>query len=266
MKKNIKVVASLAFVALLAASCDGSAITKEEAIKRVKNIAEHESETATEVLEKGVHFSFKLKTVIESVTTSGSIDVYFAENYFHVSSSAKIDGDNTKANTKADVYLGQKDNDFYAIDAANKKYAVLTSADAANLIGSVKSLVDDSLEEGSSSSLSSMLATFPQSSSTTEIAGYKHVYEMKSKGEGHLYLKSVRTYTGSDDESKKSESSTKVVVDNYRLSSFESLTSVLNSYISVKANAKYSISKSLPNVNGMEKVASIEMPSLVLPQ
>ena len=48
MKKNIKTIASLAFVALLAASCDGSNITKEEAQKRAKNVADHESETASE--------------------------------------------------------------------------------------------------------------------------------------------------------------------------------------------------------------------------
>ena len=110
------------------------------------------------------------------------------------------------------------------------------------------------MDLGSSDSLKKMLATFPQSSSTTEIDGYKHAYEMKSKGEGHLCLKSTTSYT--DKEDKKSEIVYKLVVDNYRFASYDFSTSTTGVYASVKASAKYSISKSLPSVSGMKEVAS----------
>jgi len=261
MKKNIKTIASLAFVALLAASCDGSNITKEEAQKRAKSMADHESETASEVLEKGVHFSLKVKSVVKEVKSNATISIYFANNYFHVSLNAKTEGGSAEGNVKSDVYFGQKENEFYAIDAANKKYAVLTSSDAEDLLDTVKDAVDEILDEGSSTSLLSMLDKFPESSSTTEIGGLKYTYEMKSKGEGHLCLKSTTSYTGKD-EDKKNETVTKLVVDNYRFASFDSSTTVLGSSTSVKVSAKYSISKSLPSVSGMEKVASVEIPDL----
>ena len=261
MKKNIKTIASLAFVALLAASCDGSAITKEEAQKRAKNMADHEKDTATEVLEKGVHFSLKVKSVVKEVKTNASMNIYFADNYFHVSLNAKTEGESVNGTVKGDVYFGQKENEFYAIDATNKQYAVLTSSDAADLLDTVKDAVDGILDKTSSTSLLKMLDKFPESSSTTEIGGLKYTYEMKSKGEGHLCLKSTTSYTGKD-EDKKNETVTKLVVENYRFASLDSSTAVLGSSTSIKISAKYSISKSLPSVSGMEKVASVEIPDL----
>lgn len=254
MKKNIKTIASLAFVALLAASCDGSNITKEEAQKRAKNMADHESETATEVLEKGVHLSLKTKSVVKEVKSNASMDIYFAKNYFHVAVSGKTEGGSTEGSTKTDIYFGQKDEKFYAINASSKEYAVLESATIAKFTDEVTEAVDSVLNLGSSDSLKKMLATFPQSSSTTEISGYKHAYEMKSKGEGHLCLKSTTSYT--DKEDKKSEIVYKLVVDNYRFASYDFSTSTTGVYASVKASAKYSISKSLPSVSGMKEVAS----------
>ena len=254
MKKNIKTIASLAFVALLAASCDGSNITKEEAQKRAKNVADHESETATEVLEKGVHLSLKTKSVVKEVKSNASMDIYFAKNYFHVAVSGKTEGGSTEGSTKTDIYFGQKDEKFYAINASSKEYAVLESATIAKFTDKVTEAVDSVLNLGSSASLKKMLATFPQSSSTTEIDGYKHAYEMKSKGEGHLCLKSTTSYT--DKEDKKSEIVYKLVVDNYRFASYNFSTSTSGVYASAKASAKYSISKSLPSVSGMKEVAS----------
>lgn len=254
MKKNIKTIASLAFVALLAASCDGSNITKEEAQKRAKNVADHESETATEVLEKGVHLSLKTKSVVKEVKSNASMDIYFAKNYFHVAVSGKTEGGSTEGSTKSDIYFGQKDEKFYAINTADKEYAVLESATIAKFTDKVTEAVDSVLDLGSSDSLKKMLATFPQSSSTTEIDGYKHAYEMKSKGEGHLCLKSTTSYT--DKEDKKSEIVYKLVVDNYRFASYDFSTSTTGVYVSAKASAKYSISKSLPSVSGMKEVAS----------
>ena len=254
MKKNIKTIASLAFVALLAASCDGSNITKEEAQKRAKNMADHESETATEVLEKGVHLSLKTKSVVKEVKSNASMDIYFAKNYFHVAVSGKTEGGSTEGSTKTDIYFGQKDEKFYAINASSKEYAVLESATIAKFTDKVTDAVDSVLNLGSSDSLKKMLATFPQSSSTTEINGYKHAYEMKSKGEGHLCLKSTTSYT--DKEDKKSEIVYKLVVDNYRFASYDFSTSTTGVYASAKASAKYSISKSLPSVSGMKAVAS----------
>ncbi len=254
MKKNIKTIASLAFVALLAASCDGSNITKEEAQKRAKNMADHESETATEVLEKGVHLSLKTKSVVKEVKSNASMDIYFANNYFHVAVSGKTEGGSTEGSTKSDIYFGKKDEKFYAINASSKEYAVLESATIAKFTDTVTEAVDSVLNLGSSDSLKKMLATFPQSSSTTEINGYKHAYEMKSKGEGHLCLKSTTSYT--DKEDKKSEIVYKLVVDNYRFASYDFSTSTTGVYASVKASAKYSISKSLPSVSGMKEVAS----------
>lgn len=254
MKKNIKTIASLAFVALLAASCDGSNITKEEAQKRAKNMADHESETATEVLEKGVHLSLKTKSVVKEVKSNASMDIYFAKNYFHVAVSGKTEGGSTEVSTKTDIYFGQKDEKFYAINASSKEYAVLESATIAKFTDEVTEAVDSVLNLGSSDSLKKMLATFPQSSSTTEIGGYKHAYEMKSKGEGHLCLKSTTSYT--DKEDKKSEIVYKLVVDNYRFASYDFSTSTTGVYASAKASAKYSISKSLPSVSGMKEVAS----------
>lgn len=253
MKKNIKTIASLAFVALLAASCDGSNITKEEAQKRAKNMADHESETATEVLEKGVHLSLKTKSVVKEVKSNASMDIYFAKNYFHVAVSGKTEGGST-GSTKSDIYFGKKDEKFYAINASSKEYAVLESATIAKFTDKVTEAVDSVLDLGSSDSLKKMLATFPQSSSTTEIDGYKHAYEMKSKGEGHLCLKSTTSYT--DKEDKKSEIVYKLVVDNYRFASYDFSTSTTGVYASAKASAKYSISKSLPSVSGMKEVAS----------
>lgn len=261
MKKNIKTIASLAFVALLAASCDGSAITKEEAQKRAKNMADHEATVASEVLEKGVHFSLKVKSVVKEVKTNASMNIYFADNYFHVSLNAKTEGENVNGTVKGDVYFGQKENEFYVIDATNKQYAVLESKDAASLLNSIKNTVDEILDEGSSTSLLKMLDNFPESSSTTELGGLKHTYEMKSKGEGHLCLKSTTSYTGKD-EDKKNETVTKLVVENYRFASLDSSTAVLGSSTSIKVSAKYSISKSLPSVSGMEKVASVKIPDL----
>ncbi len=254
MKKNIKTIASLAFVALLAASCDGSNITKEEAQKRAKNVADHESETATEVLEKGVHLSLKTKSVVKEVKSNASMDIYFAKNYFHVAVSGKTEGGSTEGSTKSDIYFGQKDEKFYAINTVDKEYAVLESATIAKFTDKVAEAVDSVLDLGSSDSLKKMLATFPQSSSTTEIDGYKHAYEMKSKGEGHLCLKSTTSYT--DKEDKKSEIVYKLVVDNYRFASYDFSTSTTGVYASAKASAKYSISKSLPSVSGMKEVAS----------
>lgn len=254
MKKNIKTIASLAFVALLAASCDGSNITKEEAQKRAKNVADHESETATEVLEKGVHLSLKTKSVVKEVKSNASMDIYFAKNYFHVAVSGKTEGGSTEGSTKSDIYFGQKDEKFYAINTSSKEYAVLESATIAKFTDKVTEAVDSVLNLGSSDSLKKMLATFPQSSSTTEIDGYKHAYEMKSKGEGHLCLKSTTSYT--DKEDKKSEIVYKLVVDNYRFASYDFSTSATGVYVSAKASAKYSISKSLPSVSGMKEVAS----------
>lgn len=254
MKKNIKTIASLAFVALLAASCDGSNITKEEAQKRAKNMADHESETATEVLEKGVHLSLKTKSVVKEVKSNASMDIYFANNYFHVAVSGKTEGGSTEGSTKSDIYFGKKDEKFYAINASSKEYAVLESATIAKFTDKVTEAVDSVLNLGSSDSLKKMLATFPQSSSTTELGDLKHAYEMKSKGEGHLCLKSTTSYT--DKEDKKSEIVYKLVVDNYRFASYDFSTSTTGIYASVKASAKYSISKSLPSISGMKEVAS----------
>ncbi len=256
MKKNIKTIASLAFVALLAASCDGSNITKEEAQKRAKNMADHESETATEVLEKGVHLSLKTKSVVKEVKSNASMDIYFANNYFHVAVSGKTEGGSTEGSTKTDIYFGQKDEKFYAINAADKEYAVLESATIAKFTDKVKDAVDSVLDLGSSDSLKTFLKDFPESSSaTTDALGFKHAFEMKSKGEGHLCLKSTTSYTGKD-EDKKLEMNYKVVVDNYRFASYDFSTSTTGVYASVKASAKYSISKSLPSVSGMKEVAS----------
>lgn len=137
MKKNIKTIASLAFVALLAASCDGSNITKEEAQKRAKNMADHEKDTATEVLEKGVHLSLKTKSVVKEVKSNASMDIYFANNYFHVAVSGKTEGGSTEGSTKSDIYFGKKDEKFYAINASSKEYAVLESATIAKFTDKV---------------------------------------------------------------------------------------------------------------------------------
>ena len=195
------------------------------------------------------------KSAVKEVKSNATMDIYFADNYFHVSVSGKTEGGSTEGSTKTDIYFGQKDEKFYAINATDKEYAVLESATVAKFTDEVKDAVDSVLDLGSADSLKTFLATFPQSSSTTEIGGYKHAYEMKSKGEGHLCLKSTTSYAGKD-EDKKSEMIYKVVIDNYRFASYDFSTSTSGVYASVKASAKYSISKSLPSVSGMKEVAS----------
>lgn len=252
MKKNLKKLASIAFVALLATGCNGSEITTEQANERVAGIAKYQKEHAEDLYSKGVY----LKGRLESKSTDGkefanvTTELWMAKNYLHFKVSGNVKTEKAEAKQNEEFYIGEKDDHFYYIDTVGKKYF-----DFGNVGETVLASVNKALEgfestyqsELSTSNIDDLLKEFPTGEAKFD-NGFSGV--LKSKGEGHLYLE--LSYKSEDE---KTSSTNVLIFNNYRFASskIESKTEEETSLI--ETTASYSVSTRMPGINGMEKTA-----------
>lgn len=251
MKKNIKKIASIAFVALLATGCNGSEITKEQANERVAGIAKYQKEHAEDLYSKGVYLksSYEGKSADGKETESLATEVWMTKNFFHVKINgiAKDASGETKQNKE--LYVGEKDDHFYYVDAVGKKYYDFGSTGT-----EVMNFVNQTLETAeavykaalSTSTIDVVLSEFPEGEAQFE-DGFSGV--LKSKGEGHLYIE-----LSQKSEEKNIDASAVVIFDNYRFSSIKSSIKNADGTAVTESKASYSVSAKMPGINGMEEM------------
>lgn len=251
MKKNIKRIASIAFVALLATGCNGSEITKEQANERVAGIAKYQKEHAEDLYSKGVY----LKGRMEGKTTDGkqsaslTSEVWMAKSFFHVRINESSKDENGETKQSQEIYVGEKDDHFYYVDAVAKEYYDFGSV-GETVLASVNKLLDqfESVYQKalSSSNIDEILNKFPTGEASFE-NGYSGV--LKSKGEGHLYLE--LSYKSEEDKTSKTST---MIFNNYRFASSKVEIKSEEETSLIETTASYSVSARMPGINGMEKM------------
>lgn len=256
MKKNIKKLASIAFVALLATGCNGSEITKEQANERVAGIAKYQKEHAEDLYSKGVY----LKGRMESKSTDGkehasiTSEVWMAKSFFHVRVNGNSKDEKGETKESQDIYVGEKDDHFYYVDTIAKKYYDFGSV-GETVLTSVNKVLDEFetvyQKALSSSNIDEILSEFPDGEASFE-NGYSGV--LKSKGEGHLYLE--LSYKSEDE---KTSSSNIMIFNNYRFASAKVETKSEKETSVLETTASYSVSARMPGLNGMEKTTVLPL-------
>lgn len=247
MKKNIKRIASIAFVALLATGCNGSEITKEQANERVVGIAKYQQEHATDLYSKGIYLkgNANIKSKDGKENTDISTEIWMAKNYFHAKINTSIKTDKNTSNTKQEIYVGESQGHFYYVDTVAKKYydfgevseTIISTVDT--FVSKMETVYEELI---STSTLEEALEDFPEGEVTTE--GFKGT--LKSKGEGHLYLEATFT-------EEENVATSVLIFNNYRFSSMKTEMSTADEKSTSTMSASYSVSAKMPSLNGMEK-------------
>lgn len=249
MKKNFTKYAGIAMVALLTA-CNGSAVTKEEAAKVAKGITTHQKED--ENLYKQFHIVTKETTYDKdgkAYNTTSEVWVNTDKHFIHLKSEELTDDYKIE---KSEGYMGEIDSKYYSIDMGKKEYTQFESLTAFEVI--YKSTVSGSAfllgMMGSGEYLETMVA-----SAKDEPTEEDPVFEFKSKGEGHLYLKV--TEKSKDEESGADITEESVIIfNNYVLASVEG--EVTNSKAKEECEkgrmtVDYNVSVNMPSLNGLTK-------------